>query len=126
MNSLTQIIGASARFDILRALHFLHDPVGLRQLARLAGVHPHSAERMLRDLVKERVVTRKKKGSRVLFSRNQEHPDWYVLGAVIRASDKALRDLQRPRLNERAQATVSFVEEAGGMMTQARRTVCVD
>ena len=83
MKSLGHMLGGSARFELLRALYYQHDPVGLRQLARLAGVHPHSAERMLRGLVEEGVVVRNQTHSRTMFRRNRDHEDWPILSLSL-------------------------------------------
>ena len=125
VKSIRQMIGASARFDLLWALHYQHRPVGLRELARLAGVHPHSAERMLKELTEEGVVNRKKQGARVLHIRNAEHPDWFALEPVFSASEKAMCVMRRNRLNDRARTILPFIDEASRMLKCARRTVRV-
>lgn len=125
MKSLRDILGGSARFDLLHALYFQQGMVGLRQLARLADVHPHSAERMLKDLVKEGVVVRSQKGVRRLFQRNDVHTDWCILSPVFDAADRATRTLRAAELNERARAILPFVKEAGDMLSKARRRVRV-
>lgn len=125
MKSLGHILGGSARFDLLRALYYQHDAVGLRQLARLAGVHPHSAERMLKELVKEAVVLRNQSHNRTLFQRNRDHADWLILSSVFDAADRAERRLRSVELNDRAQAVLPFIEEAGAMLKKARRRIHV-
>ena len=125
MKSLGHILGGSARFDLLRALYYQHDAVGLRQLARLAGVHPHSAERMLKDLIKEAVVLRNQSHNRTLFQRNRDHADWCILSSVFDAADRASRELHAADLSERAQRILPFVEEAGDMLKKARRRIRV-
>lgn len=125
MKSLTYMLGGSARFDLLRALYFQYDAVGLRQLARLAGVHPHSAERMLKDLVKEGVVARNQAGARTLFRRNDRHVDWRILSPVFDAADRAARSLHAAELSGRARIILPFIEEAGVMLSKARRRVRV-
>ena len=125
MKSLGHILGGSARFDLLHALYYQHDAVGLRQLARLAGVHPHSAERMLKELVKEAVVLRNQSHNRTLFRRNRDHADWLILSSVFDAADRAERRLRSVERNDRAQAVLSFIEEAGAMLKKARRRIHV-
>ena len=121
MNSVRHILGASARFDVLQALYYQIHPVGLRRLARLANVHPHSAERMLKDLVKEKVVRRKKSGAHTMYTKNTNHEDWATLKAVFDAADQSVRDLREARLNERAKTLLPFIEEARPMLKTARK-----
>lgn len=125
MKTLSHILGASARFDLLRALYYQHGTVGLRQLARLSGVHPHSAERMLKDLVSEKVVIRKEGTARTSYSKNTAHTDWHVLKAVFDAAERTHLESRRSELDQRARAILSFIEEAGGMLKKARRSIRV-
>ena len=121
MKALNHILGASARFDLLRALYYQHREVGLRQLARLAGVHPHSAERMLQELVDEAVIDRRKTNARTMFWKNKRHSDWHTLQAVFEAADRATSELQRATLNKRAQSILPFINEAANMLKRARK-----
>jgi len=125
MKSLGDILGATARFDLLRALYYQHHTVGLRQLARMAGVHPHSAERMLKELVMEGVVINQKTQVRSMYIKNMDHPDWSTLRAVFDAADGAEREKHRLELNKRAGMILSFIDEAGGMLRNARRSIRV-
>lgn len=111
--------------DTLRVLNHQHAPVGLRQLARLADIHPHSAECMLKDLVHEGLVIRRNTHGRSLYSAAFDHPEWEVLRAVFDASDRAMRSLRARDLNERAQSILPFIEEARGMLARARGEIHV-
>ena len=105
---------------MLRALYYQAKPVGLRSLARLAEVHPHSAERMLKELVKEGVVRRSITGSRAMYRKNTAHHDWYTLKAVFTAADESVRKVRAGQLNERAKNLLPFMEEAHAMLKEAR------
>lgn len=125
MKRISHILGASARYDLLRALYRQAKPVGLRQLARLADVHPHSAERMLKSLVEEGVVLRERMGARILFRKQASHPDWSTLAAVFDAAERSQREYYAGRLNARAQTILPFIEEAGAMLKRARSSAGV-
>ena len=113
------MLGATARFDLLNALYYQPMPVGLRRLARLADVHPHSAERMLKELVNEKVVRRRKMGNRTMYRKNLNHQDWLVLAAVFDAADRSVRVERADALNDRAKALLPFIEEATAMLKSA-------
>ncbi len=125
MKSVGHILGGSARFELLRALYYQHEAVGLRQLARLAGVHPHSAERMLKELAREGVVLKNQTRTRTLFERNCDHADWQILESVFDAADRAARKIGASRLKERARAILPFLDEAGDMLKKAKRSTHV-
>lgn len=120
VKSLAHILGASARLELLRALRHQHDLVGLRQLARLAGVHPHSAERFLKDLVREGLVVCHRTPARTLYRKNAAHSDWLVLQAVDDAAEHAAAELHRSVLNKRARSLLPFIEEAREMLLTAK------
>ena len=125
MRSLGQILGASSRMDVLRALYYQQAEVGLRQLARLAGIHPHSAERFLKQLIKERLVICRRSEGHTWYCKNSDHTDWLVLEAILIAGDRATRTTQRATLNQRAQSILPFIQEAHEMVSQARSTAGV-
>ncbi|HMO49936.1 MAG TPA: hypothetical protein PKE26_04470 [Kiritimatiellia bacterium] len=125
MNSWRHRLGASSRCDLLRALYYQHRAAGLRPLARLAGIHPHAAERMLDDLVAEGVVFRWKPSIRPVYGKNPNHSDWRLLKAVFDAADSVVDERQQARLNHRARTILPFIEEAGSMVRRARRSIRV-
>ena len=86
MNTLGHLLGSTARTDILRVLSYDVGPIGLRPLARLAGVHPRSAELALRTLVGEGLVLRRQAGKRPVYERNEGHPEADVLQSIFQAA----------------------------------------
>lgn len=122
MNSLGQLLRSRARVEILRALHHQPDAVGLRHLARLAGVHPHSVEVALASLLKEKLVMCKRTSNRPLYGMNRAHPDAFTLAAVFSAAARAQVMIRNRTLNDRARTMLSFSGEANRMIAHARRS----
>jgi DNA-binding transcriptional ArsR family regulator len=121
MRTLGELLGSAARTELLRVLAYQPGPVGLRPAARLAGIHPRSAELALRALVDEGMVLRRQAGRRPVYEWNPDHPDSPVLRSVFDAAAQA-RILQRAgTLRERARSILPFIEEASRMLTYARR-----
>jgi len=121
VKTLGHILGSAARTDLLRALYYQPEPVGLRQLAVIAGVYPRSAELALAKLTDEKLVLREKTASRTFFSLDRSHPDAMVLGAVFNASERAATALRNRSLDQRARAVLPFIEEASRMIRRARK-----
>ena len=121
MKTLGRLLGSSARTDILRALCYQTEAVGLRQAARISGVLPHSADLALQGLVREKLVTCVKSAARNAYRLNHHHPDSSVLLAMFDAAARAKRDAQHPALNRRALTLLPFIEEAGAMLSHARK-----
>lgn len=107
--------------EILRALHYQSGSVGLRQLARMADVHPHSAERFLNDLVAEGLVLRRKLKSRTWFKKNEPSSDWQLIDAVFNAADHVTADMHSRMINQRARIILPFIEEAVDLVRRSDR-----
>jgi DNA-binding transcriptional ArsR family regulator len=121
MRSLGKILGSAARTDILRALHYQPEPVGLRHLATLAAVQPRSAQLALAALEREALVTRRKTATRALYALNRAHSDVPVLKAIFDAAARTVRASRRRDLDRKAKTLLPFMAEASGMINHARR-----
>ena len=105
---------------MLRTLICLAEPVGIRQAARIAGVHPHTAELVLDELVREGLVTRRGKGQRIAFDLDRERPEIVVLAAVFKAADEALARVNSVKLSGRAVRVLPFIRESSRLIARAR------
>jgi hypothetical protein len=120
MRNLGDILGAATRAEILRALYYQPEPVGLRYLARIAGVYPHSAELALKALVKEQLVNCDRGRSRALYGLNLNHADADLLEAVFSASERVIIERNNRGLNERAGLIFPFIGSASRMISHAK------
>lgn len=105
------LLRSTSRTEILRALACQPGPVGLRQVARIAGVHPHAAELSLATLVQECLVKRRGTSSRPLYALNRRHADSAVLAAVFSAATHALIEARSRTLTPRARSLLPFTRE---------------
>lgn len=121
MKTLGTILGSAARTDILRTLYYQPEPVGLRYLARIAGVHPHSAELALEKLIHEALVLCDRIDLRKLYELNVKHVDTVILTSIFDASEHVSIKLRNNNLNKRAACILPFVAEASCMISHARR-----
>lgn len=107
---------------MLRTLVYMHEPVGLRQVARIAGVHPHTAELVLADLVQEGMATRCRTASRSLFALVRGRDDVAVLEAVFKAADEMAAKLRSKRLSVRAVGILPFIQDATRLIRKAKES----
>ena len=121
MKTLGSILGSAARTDILRVLCYQPESVGLRFLARVAEVHPHSAELALDALVRDGVVLYKRTPTRALYGLNFNHDDAFVLKSIFDASQKASIKIRNRSLGKRASIILPFIAEASHMISYAKR-----
>jgi len=119
---LGALLASPARIEVLRALVCQPGSAGLRQVARIAGVHPHSAELALAGLIRERLVKRERTPSRVLYTLIREHADVPVLEAVFTAAAQVSIKARSRSLNERARAILPLVRQATRMLACARES----
>lgn len=122
MKTLGTLLASPARTEILRALVCQPDMVGLRQVARIAGVHPHSAELALAGMVKEDLVRRTRTPTRALYKLNRNHADVPVLEAVFLAAARAVTIERSRTLAERSMSILPFIGQANRMIANARRS----
>jgi len=118
-------LGTAARTEILRALYYQPEPVGLRYIARIAGVYPHSAELALKALVKEQLVYCDRSEVRALYGLNSNHSDIDLLEAVFRASERVIIERNNRGLNERSRLVLPFIKSASRMIAHAKGSVHV-
>jgi len=120
MTKLGTLLSSSARTQILRTLHYQPEPIGLRPLARLAGVLPRSAELALDALANEHLVcvSHDSKGPR--YAINREHADTAILAAVFTAATSASIASRSRSLSARATHILPFIRETGNMLASAK------
>ncbi len=122
MTNLGILLSSAARTEILRALMYQPAPAGLRPLARIAGVLPHSAELALNALVKEKLVNRTAYTAGPRYALNRAHPDAELLDAVFTAASRAVTASRCRMLGRRAARILPFIREAGSMLDRARES----
>ncbi len=120
MKSLGNIFGTVARTDVLRALYYQPEPVGLRYLARIADIHPHSAELALAALVCEQLVIYGKDGKRKLYKLNMHHEYYVFLATVFTALERLYVKQNNNNLNKHAYKILPFIEEASHLIAYAK------
>ena len=120
MKTLGELLGTAARIEVLRVLTCQPHPLGLRHLARRAGIHPRSAELALKSLVNETLVNRTQTDTRALYEMNRSHPDVPVIEAVFAAAAHAAIRQRNASLQAKARRILPFIDEATRMLASAR------
>jgi hypothetical protein len=117
---LGQLFCSTARTEVLRALYYQPEGVGIRRLARIAGVHVRSAELAANELVNDKLVSRRRRGRRVFYTLRRTHPDAVTLAAVFEAAERAHIRADRADLDKRARRILPFIRQANRMIHHAR------
>ena len=123
MVPIGQLFSSPARSEILMTFHKVTLELGLRQVARLSNVHPHSAERVLKDLCREKLVKRRTSGARVFFKRNDRHPDWSIIDAACDGIDRAYAAQRARELQPRALMLLPFMEQGLARVKAAKASM---
>ena len=113
-------MASPARTETLRALAHLPEPVGVRLLARIAEIHPHSAERALAALVREGVVRRDRAGGWARYALNRRHSAAAMLEAVFAAAEQETIRMRCRSLRSRARGILPCIRQATRMLVRAR------
>jgi DNA-binding IscR family transcriptional regulator len=120
MQSLGHLLRSAARTEILRVLVLQPGPVSLRQAARLAGVHPRSAQLVFAGLRREGLVSQHRSANRLLYALNRNHWDVPILDAVFAAAARAQVRTQNAALQDRARHILPFVRQAAQLVNRGR------
>ncbi len=120
MTRLGTLLSSSARTEILRALYYQPEPIGLRALARIAGVLPRSAEVALAALVDEGLVSSTRDAMGPLYTLNRTHSDARLLEAVFTAATRVVIVNRCRTLNAKAPRILPFIREAEKMLASAK------
>lgn len=115
------MLSSAARTEILRALYYQAVPIGLRPLARIAGILPRSAEVALDALVDERLVCCTRDAAGPLYVLNRTHADSELLAAIFTAATRVDIARRCRTLGTRASRVLPLIREAGSMVSKARR-----
>ncbi|HMP73597.1 MAG TPA: hypothetical protein PKE55_10080 [Kiritimatiellia bacterium] len=115
------MFSSPARTEVLRALHYQNRPVGLRMLAWVAGIHPHSAERVVEALEEEGLVVCGRSGYRMRIAKCADHPAWVAMSEMFEAADRSWCGAGLEARNERAKQVLRFLEEGMELTGRARR-----
>jgi predicted ArsR family transcriptional regulator len=122
MRTLGTLLNSAAKTEVLRALACQPGEVRLRQLSRIAGVHPHSAELALAALIRDGLVMRRLTSSSTLYKLIRDHEDAAVLDAVFAAAANGFIKARSRSLNERARSLLPFFRQATRMLDLARES----
>lgn len=120
MKRLGDLFSSAAKTEILRALYHQPGRVGLRQLARIAGLRVRSAELALDSLVSARVVRRRRVEDRVFYAMDRSDPRASLLAAVFDAAAEAAIQTERRALDKEAKRILPFIRQATRMLERAR------
>lgn len=120
MKTLGHMFRSRARTELLRALYYQSEGVGLRALARIAHVGVRSAELALEALELEDLVLKNHVGNRSDYKLNRIHADYPILAAVFDAATRASVQAQCIGLEARALQLLPLNQQALSMLSHAR------
>lgn len=121
MKTMGMLFSSAAKTELLRALVYQPEPIGLRNAARLAGVHPHSAEGALAELGRQGLVRRDSSTLHPLYELVRSRDEVPMLEAVFAAAAQGYIRERSRALNERAKSILPFIRQGGAMIARSRR-----
>lgn len=122
MTELSQLFSSPARIDVLETLFHQPGEVGLRQIARISGLHLRSVQLALKSLQADHLIRRRKSGARVFFKLNREHPTQELLTTIFRAAESHRIKARAETLQSRGKEVMAFVTASLRVMNRARKS----
>lgn len=108
---LSTIFSSPARTKVLEILVKLKAPLHLRRIAELSDYTIHAIDKILKDLHKERLVAKRKKGQYILYSPNNENPEIDLVREVVDIKEVFLSKEKKVRLSKSAAFVLKFTDD---------------
>ncbi len=120
MDILPQLFASKAKIKILRTLFSSATPVALRQIATLAGLPVYSVQYGLKQLLQEKILSKRNQKNRTFYTLNSTHPYFQILAHVF-SMDTRLR-LQHRALNytKKTKQVLDFISSAEAVFKTIR------
>lgn len=120
MIDIADIFSSRARFKVIRTLYHQTAPLCLRHVAYLSEIPLFSVQRVLKQLVDEKVLTRKKSGSHALFSVNRQNKYDSFLTRLFDLEMNSLIAFSSDAYQKRAKSVLHFSSSALKVVKGAR------
>ena len=119
---LSQLFSSAAKVEILEALYYASNGLNLRKIAIICHLHVHSAEVALKQMHKERLVRRFKKGLRVFYSLNIKSDNYQLLKELFLAAEANKIRKRAKSFSNEGIAVMKFITSSRSMIDNARRS----
>jgi hypothetical protein len=120
MLDVASIFSSKARFKVIRTLYHQTTPLCLRHIAYLSEIPLFSVQRVLKQLVDEKMLIRKRKGGQVVFSANRKNPFDAFLTQLFDLEMKTQIASASGGFQERAKSVLHFSHAALGIIKGAK------
>ncbi|MFH1727142.1 MAG: helix-turn-helix transcriptional regulator [Pseudomonadota bacterium] len=121
MISVFDIISSSAKIKILRTLFYQNIEISLRQLAVLSDLQVNSVQHGIKQLLKENVITEKRKKNLRLFRINKTS-SYYTLFIILftKEMEERIRS-NSSTYNNKARSILNFSNSSIKLLKKAKK-----
>ena len=120
MFDLGVIFSSKARVGVLRTLCYQGAPLPLRHIAYLSGAPLYSVQRVLQQLVHEKMVIEKRRGKYRLFLLNRRHAYYAFLHQIFDLEMKHQIIFSSTQYHQRAKELLDFASSAQHLIGENR------
>lgn len=120
MFDVTTLFSSKAKVKVLRTLFHQSAPLPLRHIASLAGSSLFSVQRVLKQLVAEDILIRKRKGRYTLFSLNPQYEYHSFLAQFFDLEMKSRIAFLSRGYHQKAKELVDFSRSARDLFEKVR------
>ncbi len=117
MVDFTQIFASKARIKTLRTLYYQESPLPLRHVAVLSQMPLFSVQRVLNQMVAEKMVSQKKQKNYRLFSLNRKHQSYPFLAGLF---ELEMKNQIPARHDKKAHNLLDFIMNAQELIMEAK------
>lgn len=120
MFDVTALFSSKAKVKVLRTLFYQSTPLPLRHIASLSDASLFSVQRVLKHLVAEGILIRKRKGRYTLFSLNPNHEYHSFLTQLFDLEMKSRIASLAGDYHQKAKGIVDFSRSARDLFEKVR------
>ncbi|MCC6933197.1 MAG: hypothetical protein IT292_08085 [Deltaproteobacteria bacterium] len=119
---LSKLFSSGSRVEILEALYYASNGLGLRQIAELCNLHVHSAEVALKQLHTEKLVKRAKQKQRLFYSLNTQNDNYELLKSIFITTETRKISARSALHTNEAKQLMNFIGASQSMIKKARNS----
>ena len=121
MISTDSLFSSPAKLKVLRVLNYQPGPLALRPIASLSGAPLYSVQRALSQLVREKVVRRKRGGMYVRFELDEKSGAVPFLRSFFDLESGVRIAANAGKYDRKAESALQFINQALPLIRGARR-----
>lgn len=114
------IFSSKAKIKILRTLYYQECAISLRQIAYISELPVFSIQNALKDLLREKIIKKRKKGNRLMIQINKESEYYNFLKELFCIEEKSRIAAEAKQFDQKAKNVLMFANSANNFFERVK------